>query len=83
MKSLPEILEEVRALIASTCQIHPDTIQPDCPISDITADSIQLFELLMAFEQQYELQTSYADIVNINTVSDIAAYLATHKYHLS
>lgn len=82
MKSYEEISREVTDIIARKLGLTTDDISHHSIISHLTRDSIQLFELLLAFEQHYKLETAYADVVQINTVGDAVKYVAQRKYGL-
>lgn len=80
MKDYQEIKEEVMGVVALTLNIAPDTISEESDITDLSEDSIQLFELLLAFEKKYEVATSYDDIAKLHTVGDIVRYVERVKY---
>jgi len=42
---------------------------------DLGADSLDLFELVMAFEEEYGIEIPTEDLENIATVGDIMAYM--------
>ncbi|MCA9360700.1 acyl carrier protein [Candidatus Kaiserbacteria bacterium] len=65
---------EIINFIAETLGKEAETITPETSINDISDDSIQLFELLLAFEKYYDVETAYDDVVNLNTVEDIIQY---------
>lgn len=48
-------------------------------IKDLSEDSIQLFELLIAFEDKYNFQIGYDDVLNLQTVGDIVVYLINNS----
>ena len=70
---------EVFSLISKTLGVPRDVITLTDPISGLTADSIQLFELLLAFEQWYKEEVDYEDLANIVTVEDIVRYVCQRK----
>ncbi len=75
MKEQLAIKDEVIQLIANTLSISPQSITEASGIADLSADSIQLFELLLAFERTYRIETSYDDIMGLRTVGDIILYI--------
>ena len=83
MKSYDEIADEVKKFIAEKLQFPSHDITTQSSISDLATDSIQLFELLLAFEQRYQFQTAYDDVVGLETVDDVTRYVAKHKYQLT
>ncbi|QQR64559.1 acyl carrier protein [Candidatus Kaiserbacteria bacterium] len=82
MKPYSDIILEVKFLISETLECHVDTIDETHLIAELSEDSIQLFELLLAFERKYAVQTSYEDVLTLNTVGDIAQYVGRAKYAL-
>lgn len=42
---------------------------------DLGADSLDLFELVMALEEEYDVEIPSDDLANINTVEDVINYL--------
>ena len=80
MKEYAEVSHEVRNLIADSLKIPPETVDNTSVIEDLSADSIQLFELLLAFESTYLLKTSYDDVVRMRTVDDVVRYIHVNKY---
>lgn len=82
MKPYSDIIAEVKLLIAETLGRDVTTIHESHAIAELSQDSIQLFELLLAFERQYAIETSYEDVLTLNTVGDIATYVGRVKYAL-
>ncbi len=76
------IFKEVQGIICNTLAISADTVTPDVHIADLSEDSIQLFELLLAFEKKYNTETTYEDVVSLQTVADIVAYVQKKVYAL-
>ena len=66
--------QEVIAFISETLSVAPEAVSTNSLLSDLSEDSIKLFELLIAFEQQYEVETEYEEVVNLHTVGDVIAY---------
>ncbi len=74
MKS--EIYEQVEAIVADILSVEPDKITPDAHLrDDLGADSLDLVELIMAFEDKFSGQISDEDARTIATVGDAVAYL--------
>lgn len=79
-KSYQDIHDEVVSIIAKTLGCSSADMHESSAIADLSADSIQLFELLLAFEEAYKVETTYDDVVRLHTVGDIVAYVARIKY---
>lgn len=67
--------KEVIRFVAETLQKDETTIVPDSEINDLSNDSIQLFELLLAFENKYNVEVDYDDAVQFNTIEDVIQYV--------
>lgn len=47
--------------------------------TDLGADSLDLFELVMALEEEFEVEIPTEELENILTVGDVVKYLNEHK----
>ncbi len=81
-------MEHDHAIETEVFRIIRETLHaPDMPLSsalslaELSSDSIQLFELLTAFERAYNTKTTYEDIVAMRTVGDIVSYVTHLKHH--
>ena len=45
---------------------------------DLGVDSLDLFELVMAFEDEFGLEIPSEDLADLLTIQDVADYLAAH-----
>lgn len=45
---------------------------------DLGVDSLDLFELVMAFEEEFGLEIPSEDLTDLLTIQDVADYLAAH-----
>lgn len=62
-------------LISKNLGIDKERISQDARIEDLSRDSIQLFELILAFEKEFGKKANYDDLIKIITVGDIIEYL--------
>ena len=76
------VLERVQAVVADKLSVEPDEVVPLASFTeDLGADSLDLVELIMAFEEEFstsddELQISDEDAENITTVQEALDYLS-------
>ena len=70
------IEKQTKDLLMETLKVAPEYITPNTLLADLTADSIQLFEVVLAFEKSFNLRANYEDLIQIETVGDIIAYLS-------
>ena len=70
------MLEKMREVIAEQLNVDPAIIELSSNFKDdLDADSLDLFELVMALEEEYDIEIPADDLENIATVNDIVEYL--------
>jgi acyl carrier protein len=71
-----ELFERVRDIIAEKLDVKPEEITMESSFADdLEADSITLFELVMALEDEFDIEIDDESIEQITTVGDIVNYL--------
>ncbi len=71
-----EVLVKVKEMVASHLGRAVDEITPDSSfIEDLGADSLDLVELIMSMEDEFELEISDEDAENIITVQDAVNFI--------
>ena len=70
------MLEKMREMIAEQLNCEADTITADTSFKDdLGADSLDLFELVMALEDEYNIEIPAEELSDLNTVGDVLEYL--------
>lgn len=70
------MFEKVREIICEKLGVGPSEVTMTTTLKgDLDADSLSLFELVMAFEEEFNLEIEDDQIENIETVGDIISYL--------
>ena len=68
--------EKLQAIIADVLNVSPETITPDTTfVDDLGADSLDLFELVMALEDEYNIEIPAEELTELATVGDVIEYL--------
>lgn len=76
MKEIKDMLEKMREIIAEQLNCDGETIGLDTSFKDdLGADSLDLFELVMALEEEYGLEIPTEELSDVETVGDIIEYL--------
>lgn len=76
MKEIKDMLEKMREIIAEQLNCDGETIGLDTSLKDdLGADSLDLFELVMALEEEYGLEIPAEELSDVETVGDIIEYL--------
>lgn len=66
---------KVKKLIANQLEAAVDKLSMETTFEDIDADSLDIVELVMALEEEFDLEISDKEIENIKTVGDIVRYI--------
>lgn len=70
------MLEKMKEIIAEQLGVEEDEITLDTSFKeDLGADSLDLFELTMALEEEYDIEIPAEDLEEIETVNDVVEYL--------
>jgi acyl carrier protein len=68
--------EKVRDIIAKQLDIDPAKITMESKlIEDLKADSLDIVELIMDLEQEFNVEIPDEELPNVKTVADIVGYL--------
>ena len=74
------IEQKVKNIIAEQLGVGEDEIKPTSSfIEDLGADSLDIVELVMAMEEEFEVEIPDEEAENIKTVQDAVNYVTTHK----
>ena len=69
-------LEQIRKILAEQFSMNEDDITMDTSFTeDIGADSLDLVELVMALEQEFDIEIDDDEVENIKTVGDAVRYI--------
>jgi len=66
---------KVKGIIADQLEVAVGNLSLNTTFEDIDADSLDIVELVMALEEEFDLEISDREIENINTVGDIITYI--------
>lgn len=78
------VIERVRTIVVDKLGVEEDDVaETSSFVDDLNADSLDLVELIMAFEEEFstddnQVEISDDDAANIQTVGDAVAYLVEH-----
>ena len=75
---MADTLEEVRGIIVDLLGADPAKVVPEARFrEDLEADSLDLVELIMAFEEKFGGEISDEDAQKITTVGEAVTYLTS------
>ena len=68
--------DKLREIIAEVLNVDADEITMDTTfVDDLGADSLDLFELVMALEEEYNVEIPSEDLEKLTTVGAVMDYL--------
>lgn len=71
---------KIKSIIADQLGIGEDEIKTESSfVEDLGADSLDIVELVMAMEEEFEIEIPDDDSANIKTVGDAVTYVDKHK----
>lgn len=74
------ILEKVKEVIVEQLGVEDESIKLDTSfIDDLGADSLDIVELIMAFEEEFDMQIPDSEAEKISTVNDVVEYIKNNQ----
>ena len=71
---------KVMKIIEEQLGVDPERVKPESSfIDDLGADSLDIVELVMAMEEEFEIEIPDEDAEKITTVQNAVDYASTHK----
>ncbi len=76
---MPDNQERLIDIIANQLGVEPDNVTSDASfMEDLGADSLDQVELVMALEEEFDLEIPDSDAEKMQTVQDAINYLDEH-----
>lgn len=74
------MLEKIKGLVAENLNVKAEDITEATKfVDDLGADSLDLVELVMAFEEEFEVSIPEDEVANLVTVGDVVKYVEANK----
>lgn len=74
------IFEKVREILMDQLDVEEDAVTMDSNIqNDLGADSLDIVDLVMALEEEFDCDIPDEEIENIKTVGDIVKYIENNS----
>ena len=70
------VFEKVKAILSEQFDVEEDSITMESSITDdLGADSLDVVDLLMSIEDEFEVEVPDSEVENIKTVGDLVKYI--------
>ena len=70
------VLEKVKMILSNQFDVEEDSVTPETNIADdLGADSLDVVDLVMSLEDEFDVEIPDEDVENVRTVGDIVKYL--------
>ena len=74
------MLEKIKSIVADQWGVDEDQVTEDASfIDDLGADSLDTVELIMAFEEEFDVEIPDEDAQKIKTVKDVIEYIESKQ----
>ena len=71
-----EIFEKVKSIIVEQLGVSEATVTMESSfIDDLGADSLDIVELVMALEEEFDMEIPDADAEKVETIADVVEYI--------
>ena len=73
------VLEKIKAILSSQFDVEEDSITADTNIADdLGADSLDVVDMLMSLEDEFDVEIPDEEIERIQTVGAVVSYIEEH-----
>ena len=73
------VLEKIKVILAEQFDVEEDSLKNDTDLQDdLGADSLDVVDLLMSIEDEFEIEIPDEEIENIRTVGDLVNYIESN-----
>lgn len=74
------MLERIKEIVSENLGVDAAQITEESSFKDdLGADSLDIFEMVMVLEDEYEIEIPTEDLEKITTVGDVINYINEHK----
>ncbi|MGN0613904.1 MAG: acyl carrier protein [Porcipelethomonas sp.] len=74
------VLEKVKNIVADQLDVEESAVTAEASITeDLGADSLDVVDLVMSIEEEFDIEIPDDAVENIKTVGDIVKYIESHQ----
>ena len=74
------MLEKIKEIVADSLGADVESLTAETSFKeDLGADSLDLFEIVMALEEEFDVEIPTEDLENIKTIGEVESYLQNRQ----
>ena len=74
------VLEKIKTILSEQFDVEEDNITTETTLQDdLGADSLDVVDLLMSIEDEFEVEIPDGEVENIRTVGSLVEYIESHS----
>ena len=75
-----EIFQKLKTIVVDKLGVNEENVTMEATfVDDLAADSLDIVELVMTIEEEFDLEIPDSDAEKIVTIGDVVKYIEEHK----
>ena len=75
-----EIFQKLKTIVVDQLGVNEENVTMEATfVDDLAADSLDIIELVMTIEEEFDLEIPDSDAEKIVTIGDVVKYIEEHK----
>lgn len=75
-----EIFQKLKTIVVDQLGVNEENVTMEATfVDDLAADSLDIVELVMTIEEEFDLEIPDSDAEKIVTIGDVVKYIEEHK----
>ncbi len=71
------IFEKIKAIIVDKLSVDPEEVAMETTFDDLGADSLDIVEIVMAIEEEFDVEIADDEAEQAKSVGDVVTYIQT------
>ena len=73
-----DYFEKIKSIVAEQWNVDPETITMNTRFDELNADSLDVVEVIMTLEQEFDIQIPDEEAEKIKNISAVVDYISDH-----
>ena len=73
-----DYFEKINSIVAEQLNVDPETITMNTRFDELNADSLDVVEVIMTLEQEFDIQIPDEEAEKIKNISAVVDYISDH-----